>query len=104
MIKRLLPFRGSSKNFETLMQSFERFRGRELDEFRNYLDKPWRVVWINFLAGTARGLGFWLGAAAVITISGFVLKKYLTHLPIAGEFFQAVQRWIEISIRHIPRP
>ncbi len=72
----------------------------ELEEFITYLRRPRRIFWTNFLAGTARGLGFWLGAAAVITISVFVTKHYLSHVPMVGQFFQALGQWIEQTIHH----
>lgn len=71
----------------------------ELEEFVTYLRKPRRIFWANFLAGTARGLGFWLGTAAVITISVFVIKQYLSHVPMVGQFFEAVGQWIEQTVK-----
>lgn len=87
------------KDYGVLLQSFEKFRTQELGEFRDYLSRPWRILWLNFLAGTARGLGFWLGAAAVITVSGFIIKHYLAHIPMVGDLFQAVDQWIEQTVR-----
>ena len=48
----------------------EKLKRVELQEFTNYLHSPWRILWANFLAGTARGLGFILGVALVLTIVG----------------------------------
>lgn len=84
-----------TKDYDALIRSFEKFRTQELEEFRDYLRRPWHIIGVNFLAGTARGLGFWLGAAAVITVSVFVTKQYLSHMPIMGQFFEAVGQWIE---------
>lgn len=72
----------------------------ELEEFVRYLRHPRRIFWANFWAGTARGLGFWLGTAAVITVSVFVIKQYLSHVPMVGQFFEAVGQWIEETTRH----
>lgn len=88
-----------TKDYDSLIRAFEKFRTQELIEFRNYLRRPWHMIWLNFLLGTARGLGFWLGAAAVITISMFVTKHYLSHVPMVGQFFQAVGQWIEQTVK-----
>lgn len=73
----------------------EKLKRVELQEFTNYLSSPWRVLWANFLAGTARGLGFIFGVAIVLTAAGFILTKILSQIPIVGEFFQAVNVWIQ---------
>lgn len=71
----------------------------EIQEFSNYLSSPWRIFWANFLAGTSRGLGFILGVALVLTIVGFVMTKVLTQIPVVGEFFQAVNHWIQETVQ-----
>jgi len=74
------------------------FRKKELEEFRNYLHSPWRIIWANFLAGTMRGLGFLLGAAIVLAVLGFILKSVLVNIPIVGDFFEAVNEWIRNTL------
>lgn len=85
-----------------LEKSLKGFREMELEEFRNYLHSPWRILLSNFLAGTARGLGFFFGAAVVVAILGFVLKEWLAQIPIIGDFFLAIEKWIEATL-HAPR-
>ena len=76
----------------------EKLKRVELQEFTNYLHSPWRIFWANFLAGTARGLGFLIGAALILTIVGLLITKILGNIPIVGEFFQAVNVWIQSAI------
>ena len=76
----------------------EKLKRVELQEFTNYLHSPWRILWAKFLAGTARGLGFILGVALVLTIVGFILTRVLSQIPVVGEFFQAVYVWIQSAI------
>lgn len=87
------------KDYAELLHAFEKFRTQELIEFRDYLSHPWRIFWANFLAGTARGLGFLLGAAAVLAVSGFIIQHYLAHIPMVGDFFQALYQWIEQTLK-----
>ncbi|PIQ77486.1 hypothetical protein COV82_04175 [Candidatus Peregrinibacteria bacterium CG11_big_fil_rev_8_21_14_0_20_46_8] len=70
----------------------------ELQQITNYLQSPWRIIWVNFLAGTFRGLGFLVGAALVLTLIGFVLTNILSEAPIVGDFFEVVRIWIEDAI------
>lgn len=77
----------------------EKLKKAELQEFTNYLSSPWRILWANFLAGTARGLGFILGVALVLTIVGFFITKVLSQIPLVGEFFQAVNQWIQETVK-----
>lgn len=82
----------------------EKLKRVELQEFTNYLSTPWRIFWANFLAGTARGLGFILGVAIVLTVVGFTVTKVLSQIPIVGEFFQAVNVWIQNAINASKSP
>lgn len=76
----------------------EKLKRVELQEFTNYLHSPWRIFWANFLAGTARGLGFLIGAALIITVVGFLITKILGNIPLVGEFFQAMNVWIQNAL------
>jgi hypothetical protein len=76
----------------------EKLKRVELQEFTNYLHSPWRIFWANFLAGTARGLGFLIGAALILTIVGLLITKILGNIPIVGEFFQAINHWITQAV------
>lgn len=80
-------------------QILEKLKRIELQEFTNYLHSPWRILWANFLAGTARGLGFLLGAAFVITILGLITTKILGNIPVVGDFFQAINVWIQAVLQ-----
>lgn len=81
-----------------LIRAFENFRQTELQEFRYYLKSPWRIFWANFLAGTARGLGLLVGATVIIALAGFVVKEWLANIPVVGEFFLAIDKWIEATL------
>ncbi len=47
---------------------------RMRDVLQNY-GKPSRVIWIQFLAGLARGLGLTLGTAIVLSLLSILLSK-----------------------------
>lgn len=76
----------------------ERLIHRDVKKYTDYLSSPWRIMWTNFLAGVAHGLGIVLGATLVLTLVTFVLSKFLSHLPFVGEFFEAMNVWIEHTL------
>ena len=66
-----------------------------LDDFARYLHSPWRIVWSNLLAGIFRGLGFVLGATAVLAIAVYILVQVLGNIPVVGEWFAKVGEFIQ---------
>lgn len=99
-------FRESKKEHEEharLLKAFEKFRKNELEEFRSYLQSPGKIFFSNFLAGTARGLGFLFGAAIVIALVTYVTKEILANIPIIGDFSLALQKWIEETLKGVPK-
>lgn len=69
-----------------------------LQEYCAYLNKPGRIFWTNFLAGTARGLGFLIGATLVLILGAFVLEKILSSIPIVGNFFTWLDLWLKENL------
>lgn len=49
------------------------------------MTNPKRLLWLNFVAGVARGLGLTVGTAIVLAILFFILKSFVS-LPIIGEY------------------
>lgn len=69
---------------EELTRTMEKTR---IAEYVQYLDRPGRLLWTNFLIGVARGLGSTIGLAIVIGLLIFFLQKILMlNLPIISDF------------------
>ncbi len=71
---------------------------QDLEDYLLYLRSPFRIVWINFLAGIFRGLGAVLGATVVV--AGILwLLTLIVSFPVIGEyvrdFHQQVTEFIE---------
>ena len=57
----------------------------KLAEYVDLLNNPWRLLWVNFISGIARGLGIAIGFAilgALIII--FLQKLVALNLPVIG--------------------
>ncbi len=69
---------------EQLTRTMEKTR---IAEYVQYLDRPGRLLWTNFLIGVARGLGSTIGLAIVLGILVFFLQNLLMlNLPVISDF------------------
>lgn len=100
-MRRKSETQGAIKEVKKLEKIIDKLKRVELQEFTNYLHSPFRIFWANFLAGTARGLGFLIGAALVLGILGFVITKILGQIPVVGQFFQAMYLWIQEALKEV---
>lgn len=58
------------------------------------INDPRRLIWLNFIAGVARGLGLTIGTAIVLGVLFFVLQN-IVSLPIIGEPIADLIEFIE---------
>lgn len=78
---------------EKLTRTMEKTR---IAEYVQYLDRPGRLLWTNFLIGVARGLGSTIGLAIVIGLLIFFLQKLLMlNLPIISDFIADFIRMVQ---------
>ena len=69
-----------------------------MQDFIQHLSSPKKIILTNFIAGTARGLGFIFGAAAVLTLAGYILSQYLVNIPFVGELFSSLDLWLKNNL------
>lgn len=63
----------------------------KLAECVELLNKPGRLLWLNFLAGIARGLGMAVGFTFLGAILIFFLRRMVAlNLPVIGRFIAEV--------------
>ncbi|GED32716.1 DUF5665 domain-containing protein [Brevibacillus centrosporus] len=66
---------------------------RLADIVQNYT-APRKLLWINFLAGLARGLGLTLGTAIVLALLGSLLSQFLS-IPIIGDYIKDLVDYVQ---------
>ncbi len=71
---------------------------REFKDYVKYLTSPWQIMWRNFLAGTAQGVGILLGTALFLTILGYITNKIMGELPFFSDFAQAINVWLQTTL------
>ncbi|OAB34217.1 hypothetical protein PGLA_23550 [Paenibacillus glacialis] len=80
-------------------QSLEESR---IQEYTQLLHRPWRLIWLNVLSGTARGVGIAVGFTFfAATILYFLQLLGALNLPIIGDYIadivRIVQRQLELD-------
>jgi hypothetical protein len=67
-----------------------------LGDYLGLLQRPGRLLWLNFLAGLARGLGTILGATLLVSLIIAVAEWIIgSHLPGVSQFFQDFVRLLQ---------
>ncbi|QRG70686.1 DUF5665 domain-containing protein [Brevibacillus choshinensis] len=66
---------------------------RLADIVQNYT-APRKLLWINFLAGLARGLGLTIGTALVLALLGSLLTQFLS-IPIIGDYIKELVDYVQ---------
>jgi len=69
------------------------FEAAGVVDFVEYLQSGKRIMWVNFKAGVARGLGITVGMTFVLGIVVWVLTM-LVDLPVVGDYFAEAQNYI----------
>ncbi len=67
-----------------------------LGDYVGLLQRPGRLLWINFVAGLARGLGTILGATLVVSLIIAIMQRIIgSHLPGVSQFFADFVRLLQ---------
>ena len=74
-------------------------QGKTLAEYIEMIRSPKRMIFVNFLAGLARGLGIAIGATLLGSIFLYCLFR-LAHLnlPIIGEFIAKIVEIVQLHL------
>jgi len=70
------------------------FKAAGVVDFMQYLQSGRGIMWINFKAGVAKGLGMTLGMTVVLGVLIWTLTK-LVALPVVGEYFLEAEKFVE---------
>jgi len=78
------------KSTKPLSRREKQLAAEAMEYFIQYVSSPWRIVWVNFLAGIFRGLGALIGASIVLALIIWVLTL-LVDVPLVGQYAQEVK-------------
>jgi len=78
---------------EKLVRHLESLR---IADYMELLQRPTRLIFVNLVAGIARGLGIAIGATLVFALMLEVLRRLiLLHIPGIGEFIADIVSIVE---------
>lgn len=95
VIEKIKKIRAERKERLSERRVAEKVGAAGMDDFVRYLHSPWRIIWSNLLAGVFRGLGFVIGATAVLAIAVYILVQVLGNLPWVGEYFAEIGEFVQ---------
>ncbi|NTW06203.1 MAG: hypothetical protein HGA27_08835 [Peptococcaceae bacterium] len=76
-----------------LSNNIERIK---LGEYLELLNKPGRLLWVNFISGIARGLGIAVGFAILGAFMIIVMEKLVNlNIPLIGGFIADIVRVVQ---------
>ncbi len=85
--------KNTKKNAKPLSRREKQLAAEAMEYFIQYVSSPWRIVWVNFLAGIFRGLGALIGASIVLALLIWILTL-LIDVPLVGEYARNVKSTI----------
>lgn len=71
----------------------------KLAEYVDLLEKPYKLMYINFISGIARGLGIAIGFAILGAIMVLILQRLVSlNLPVIGDFIADLVRIVQMQL------
>ncbi|MNP07347.1 hypothetical protein D3C76_993680 [compost metagenome] len=89
-------------NHHLLMKIAEQLERSHIAEYTELLHRPWRLIWLNILSGSARGVGIAIGFTFFAATIIYLLQLLgALNLPIIGDYIadivRIVQRQLELN-------
>lgn len=89
--------RALKEKIEKLSLDIERMK---LAEYVELLNKPGRLLFVNFISGVARGLGIAVGFTLLGALVLVVLQRLVVlNLPVVSDFIAKIVRLVQIQLR-----
>ena len=82
------------KNLVRLVKHLESLR---IAEYVQLLERPARLIFLNFIAGISRGLGIAVGATIIFALMlEFLRRVILLNIPGIGNFIAEIMKIVEV--------
>lgn len=71
-----------------------------LAEYTELLRRPWRLLWVNFMAGLARGVGMAVGFSVLGAVLLYLLRDVMmARLPDLADLTATIVKMVELNMR-----
>jgi hypothetical protein len=92
----------SEKTYNLMVKIANELEKSRIAEYTELLNRPWRLIWLNMLSGTARGVGIAIGFTFFAATIIYLLQLLgALNLPIIGDYIadivRIVQRQLELN-------
>lgn len=68
-------------------------------EYVEFYKRPHRVIYVNFLAGVARGFGVAVGVTILGAVVLYILQRsFVRNIPVLGSFIAEIVRIVEMEL------
>lgn len=96
----MLNRRTAKALFRKLYEIEGKLERANLAEFMQLLEKPVRLLWLNFIAGLARGFGIAIGLTIIAGLFIVLLSTLAKlNLPIIGKYIADLVRIVNQQLR-----
>ena len=96
----ILNQRQTKALFKKLNEVNNKLERANLAEFLKLLERPLRIVWLNFLAGLARGFGIAIGLTIITSLFIYLLTRLAgLNLPLIGKYIAELVRIVNGYLR-----
>ena len=72
------------------------------EDIVGHIRRPWQLMWVNFLLGLARGVGFFLGMTILGALIVVALHR-MVHLPYIGKSIAGIITEVKQQLAKMPR-
>ncbi len=86
---------------QKIMELSLKIEKMKLAEYVELLNKPWRLLWINFISGIARGLGIAIGFAILGAVIILMLQQLVNlDIPLIGGFIADIVNIVQQQLNN----
>ncbi|MDO7905387.1 DUF5665 domain-containing protein [Paenibacillus sp. JX-17] len=84
----------------TVKAAARHMEGANFAEYARLINSPWRLIWLNLLAGTARGIGIAIGFTFFAATIIYILQVLgALNLPIIGDYIADIVRIVQRQLQ-----
>lgn len=78
----------------------DHFQRARLADYVDLMQKPRRLIYLNFISGVAKGFGFAVGFTLLGAILIYVLQKILVlNLPVISDIIAEMVKLVQLKLR-----
>lgn len=91
----------SKEDYETLLNKLaNHFERARIADYVDLMQKPRRMIFLNFISGVAKGFGFAVGFTMLGAVLLYILQKALVlNLPVISDIIADMVKLVELKLR-----